>query len=143
VEALRVVIDTNVLTAALLRTEGQNRSVLRACFEDRLKPIVGQTLFLEYEDVLGRPKLFRTSPLDAAERQQLFQSFLGLCEWVPVYYLWRPNLRDEGDNHILELAVAGRAAMIVTNNVADFAGSDLRFPEIRVLNPKNLLKELA
>ena len=83
------------------------------------------------------------SPLDAAERKQLFQSFLGLCEWVPVYYLWRPNLRDEGDNHIVELAVAGGASMIVTNNLADFAGSDLRFPQIRVLGPKNLMKELA
>ena len=138
-----MVIDTNVLTAALLRSEGQNRSVLRACFEDRLKPIVGQSLFLEYEDVPGRDKLFRMSPLDAAERKQLFQSFLGLCEWVPVYYLWRPNLRDEGDNHIVELAVAGGASMIVTNNLADFAGSDLRFPQIRVLGPKNLMKELA
>ena len=136
-------IDTNVLTAALLRSEGQNRSVLRACFENRLKPTVGQSLFLEYEDVPGRDKLFRMSPLDAAERKQLFQSFLGLCEWVPVYYLWRPNLRDEGDNHIVELAVAGGASMIVTNNLADFAGSDLRFPQIRVLGPKNLMKELA
>jgi uncharacterized protein len=143
VEAPRVAIDTNVLTAALLRREGQNRSVLRACFEDRLKPIVGQSLFLEYEDVLGRHRLFRTSPLDADERRQLFQSFLGLCEWVPVYYLWRPNLRDEGDNHIVELAVAGCASTIVTNNVADFAGSDLRFPQIRVLSPKRLLQELA
>ena len=138
-----MVVDTNVLTGALLRREGQNRRVPRACFEDRLKPIVGQALFLEYEDVLGRHELFRASPLDAAERRQLFESFLSLCEWVPVYYLWRPNLRDEGDNHLVELAVAGRASMIVTNNVADFAGSELRFPEIRVLSPKNLLEVLG
>ena len=41
----------------------------------------------------------------------MFHSFLSLCEWVPVYYLWRPNLRDEGDNHLIELAVAGRALL--------------------------------
>jgi putative PIN family toxin of toxin-antitoxin system len=141
--APRVVIDTNVLTGALLRREGQNRGVLRACFEERLKPVVGQALFLEYEDVLGRQSLFRRSPLSAHERRRLFESFLSVCEWVRIYYLWRPNLRDEGDNHILELAVAGGASMIVTNNVADFVGSDLRFPDIRILSPKDLLKELA
>jgi putative PIN family toxin of toxin-antitoxin system len=143
VTAARVVIDTNVLAGALLRREGQNRDVLRACFEDHLKPLVGQALFLEYEDVLGRQHLFRKSPLAPAERLELFEAFLSICEWVQVYYLWRPNLRDEGDNHILELAVAGGASMIVTNNVADFRGSELRFADIRVLSPKTLLKELA
>ena len=141
--APRVVIDTNVLTGALLGREGHNRAVLRACFENRLKPLVGQALFLEYEDVLGRDRLFEKSPLTARERRRFLESFLSLCEWVQVYYLWRPNLRDEGDNHIVELAVAGGARMIVTHNIADFAGSDLRFPAIRILRPRSLLKELA
>ena len=136
-------IDTNVLAGALLRREGQNRDVLRACFQEHLKPLVGQALFLEYEDVLGREQLFRKSPLAASERRRLFEAFLSVCEWVQVYYLWRPNLRDEGDNHILELAVAGGASVIVTNNVADFRGSELRFADIRILSPKILLKELA
>jgi putative PIN family toxin of toxin-antitoxin system len=138
----RVVIDTNVIVGALMRGEGLNRSVLRACFHDLLKPVLGHALFLEYEDVLGRDTLFRGCPLTARERQRLFKSSLGLCDWVQVYYLWRPNLRDEGDNHVLELAVAGDASMIVTNNVRDFAGSDLRFPAIRILSPRNLMKEL-
>lgn len=106
-------------------------------------PLVGHALFLEYEDVLGRKRLFEKSPLNARERQRLFESFLSISEWVQVYFMWRPNLRDEGDNHILELAVAGGASMIVTNNVADFAGPDLRFPDIRVVTHKNLLKELT
>lgn len=139
----RVVIDTNVLVGALLRREGHNRAVVRACFEDRLKPLVGQALFLEYEDVLGRQRLFQKSPLNARERQEFFESFLSLCEWVQVYFLWRPNLRDEGDNHVLELAIAGGASRIVTNNAADFSGSDLHFPDIRVLTPIDILKELA
>jgi predicted nucleic acid-binding protein len=62
---------------------------------------------------------------------------------MQVYYLWRPNLRDEGDNHLVELAVAGAAQVIVTNNVADFQTSELRFPGIRVLRPGDLLKELS
>ena len=138
----RVVVDTNVLTGALLGREGYNRRVLRACLEERWRPIVGQTLFFEYEDVLGRQELFRHSPISAHERQQLLEAFLSVCDWVEVYYHWRPNLRDEADNHVLELAVAGGAAM-VTNNLADFRGSELRFPQVRILSPKESLTELA
>ena len=86
--------------------------------------------------------MFRKSPLSGVERQQFFESFLKVCEWVRIYYLWRPNLRDEGDNHILELAVAGGASIIVTKNTADFEGANLRFPGIRVLSPKDFLKEM-
>jgi putative PIN family toxin of toxin-antitoxin system len=140
-KTVRVVIDTNVLVAALLRREGHNRDALRACFEDRLTALVGQALFLDYEDVLGRQQLFRKSPLNVPERCRLLESFLSVCEWVQVYGLWRPNLRDEDANHILELAIVGAASLIVTNNVSDFGASDLRFP-VRIRRPKNLLKEL-
>jgi uncharacterized protein len=134
----------NVFPEALseLRPEGQNRAVLRACFEEKLQPVLGESLFLEYEEVLGREHLLSKSPLSGFERQTFFEAFLSICEWAPVYYLWRPNLRDEGDNHIVELAVAGAAAMIVTNNIADFRRAELRFPEIKILTPPNALKEL-
>ena len=59
-----------------------------------------------------------------------------------VYYRWRPNLSDEGDNHVLELALAGAAGIIVTTNRADFLGGDLRFPEVKILTPPEFLKEM-
>ena len=103
---------------------------------------MGQALFCEYEDVLGRKELFRDSLLSSPDRQRLFEAFLCVCEWVHVYYGWRPNLRDEADNHLLELAIAGGASAIVTNNVSDFRNSDLRFPQVRVVTPKEFLKEM-
>jgi uncharacterized protein len=109
--------------------------------------MVEQALFLEYEDVMGRNGLFRKSPLKPSERQEFFrqaffEAFLSACHWVKVYYSWRPNLKDEGDNHVLELVVAAGAA-IVTNNMTDFAGSDLRFPDVRVATPSQLLENLS
>ena len=136
-------IDTNMLVAALLRREGRNRMVIRACPDERLTPIIGQALFLEYEDVLGRAELFRKSPLSARERQNFLDAFLSVCKWVQIYYAWRPNLRDEADNHVLELAVAGGAAMIITSNVADFRNAELHFPGVRILTPLELSKELS
>jgi putative PIN family toxin of toxin-antitoxin system len=139
----RAVIDTNVLVGALLRSQSWNRDVIRACFEDRVKPLIGHTLLLEYEDVLGRKHLFDRCPLNAVERGQFLEAFLSICDWVQVYYIWRPNLRDEGDNHLVELAVAGGASMIVTNNTADFAHPDLLFPGLCALRPRELLQGLV
>ena len=48
---------------------------------------------------------------------------------------------DEADNHVLELAIAAGAKVIVTHNLADFVRSELRFPELRILTPAQLLKE--
>jgi predicted nucleic acid-binding protein len=38
---------------------------------------------------------------------------------------------DEADNHIVDLAVAGSAAYIVTQNVRDFTNMELQFPQLK------------
>jgi putative PIN family toxin of toxin-antitoxin system len=136
------VVDTNVLVGTMLGRQGDNGQVVRACLKGVLKPLIGEALFLEYEDVLNRPELFLKSPLSRKERLELFAAFLSACEWVQIYFSWRPNLRDESDNHIVELAFAGGADLIVTNNVRDFKNAELRFPNLRVVAPGELLKEL-
>lgn len=135
-------IDTNILVAALISPEGKNREVLRACLSGRVVPIVGEALFHEYEDLLARP-LMNGSPLTASQRGQLFAAFLSVARWVRVYYLWRPNLPDEADNHLIELALAGSAQNIVTNNTRDLTRGELRFPGIGIRTPGQFLEELS
>jgi len=138
----RVVIDTNVFTAALLSSAGANRRALRACLGGRAKPLMGAALFSEYEDLLARSELMAKSPLTDAERHQLFEAFLSVCEWVRIYFLWRPNLPDEADNHLVELAIAGGADAIVTNNTRDVRRGELSFPHLQVLTPAQFLKTI-
>lgn len=103
---------------------------------------MGFNLFLEYEDVLGRERLFEDCPLSVEERERLFAALAHVSEWRHVYFLWRPNLPDEGDNHLVELAIAGRADTIVTQNVRDFRRGELYFPHIRVLRPAEFVNEM-
>jgi uncharacterized protein len=139
----RLVVDTNVVVGAMLSTDGANRKILRACLERRVQPVVGQALLHEYEDVMARSVLFRKCPLSDSEREELLDAFLSVCEWATVYYSWRPNLPDEGDNHLIELAVAASAHWILTHNVRHFEKTALRFPEIRIARPQTFLKELT
>jgi len=134
-----VVIDTSVFVAALKSPDGAARQVLRLCLNRDLTPIMGQKLFLEFLDVLGRPRLFDSSPANPADRQALFHGFLSVSRWVSVFFLWRPNLPDEGENHVLELAVARSAVAVITHNVSDFAG-DLKFPGLQILTPGQFLR---
>jgi len=104
---------------------------------------MGATLFLEYESLMSRESLFESCLLDAGQREELLNAFLSTCRWTTIYYSWRPNLRDEADNHLIELAVAGGAAAIITKNTRDFQAADLHFPGLRFLRPEELLQEMA
>lgn len=103
---------------------------------------MGAALFSEYEDVMARTSLFIKSRLSPAEREELFDTFLYVCEWTRIYYTWRPNLPDEADNHLVELAVAGAADVIVTRNLRHLRRMELRFPHLRILAPTDLLPEI-
>ena len=103
-------------------------------------PLMGEALYAEYEAVLGRERLFRDCALDERERAALFEAFLSVCRWTRVYFSWRPNVPDESDNHVVELAIAGGATAIVTRNVRDFVRMELRFARLEVLEPAQLLK---
>ena len=135
-----VVLDTNVLVAALLRGGVSARAVVRACLRGQYQPVLGPALLAEYEDILGREDLFVDSVLTVRERDEVFDGLLNRCRWIEVFYAWRPNLPDEADSHLIELGVAAQAGAIVTRNLRDVARGELKFPALRVLTPEQCLE---
>jgi putative PIN family toxin of toxin-antitoxin system len=135
-----VVLDTNIFVGACLGTGACHR-MLASCLRGEHRPLIGAALLAEYEDVLGREQIFRRSRLSRAEREELLDIFLSVCTWTRIYFGWRPNLRDEGDNHLIELAIAGGARAIITRNVRDFVSMELQFPGLAIRTPEDFLKE--
>ena len=99
---------------------------------------VSVALLLEYEATLLR---------HADELKIEAEDALGLVDYIceiatahEIFFLWRPFLRDAGDDLVLEIAVAAGSDAIVTHNVRDFSGVEKL--GIRVRTPKQFLHEL-
>ena len=135
-----IVVDTSVLISALIGQKGPGRKVLRKCLQGKYNPLISNALFLEYEDVSKRQQILDACPLKSEEISELPNASYSTCHWVPIYYLWRPNIVDEGDNFLIELALAGNATHIVTNNIGDFQNAELKFPGLTIVKPERFLR---
>ena len=93
----------------------------------------GPALLAEYE--------YAAASSGVPDWQDFLDASAAVGRWVNIYDLWRPNLRDETDNHLVELGVAGGATAIVTHNVRDLRSGELLFPAVRVLTPAAFLRE--
>jgi putative PIN family toxin of toxin-antitoxin system len=138
--SVKIVVDTNVFIGAILSSQGLNRELIRRCLLGEYQPIMSNALYLEYESVIEREEIIAKCKLDRSKVNELLDGFVSVSEWVYIYYSWRPNLRDEGDNHVIELAIAGNAQIVATNNLKDFRGSELTFPQLQILNPHQIIR---
>ena len=134
---IQVVLDTNLLVAALKSRNGASFQLLRMVGPDApFRPSLSVPLLLEYEMALRRAF--------GAEDPRIEPVLDYLCQVADlreIYFLWRPFLRDPGDEMVLEVAVGAQASRIVTHNVRDFEGVEAKFG-IRVVTPGEFLSEV-
>jgi len=132
---LNIVLDTNVLVAALKSSRGSSFRLLSLVEKDFFVVHVSTTLITEYEAVLKRG----ITVLTAAEIDNVIDFICSRAVLNKIFYLWRPVLKDPGDDFVLELAVKANAA-VVTWNGADFKHA-ARFG-IAVMTPREFLVSL-
>lgn len=93
---------------------------------------------MEYEDLIHRPIWGNHTSLE--QRETLLNALASHCLWTNMYFNWRPNLRDEGDNFLIELAIASGSTAIVTHNLKDLKSGELLFPYFAILTPDMFLE---
>jgi putative PIN family toxin of toxin-antitoxin system len=117
----QVVVDTNVVVAALLSRRGASHRLMRLVGDGRWKMNLSVSLVLEYEQTLKR--LCIGGAMGASDIDGILEFLCASANRRPIFFLWRPLLPDPKDHMVLELAVASRADFIVTFNARDFAAA--------------------
>lgn len=110
----RVVFDTNVIVSALVFEGGTSRSLRTLWQAEDVLPLVSTHTASELVRVLHYPR-FR---LTGEEREELLSEYLPWCETVriPSPPPRTPSCRDPWDVPFLELAIAGRADLLVSGD---------------------------
>jgi putative PIN family toxin of toxin-antitoxin system len=139
---MRCVVDTNVVVSAMRSPRGASAATLVAARAGRITMLANVGLALEWEATCHLAEHQLASGLDAREIGVFVDAVLAMVEPVETHYLWRPMLRDPADEFVLEAAVNGQAAAIVTFNRRDFGDVPATFG-IDVLAPGELLRKLT
>ena len=131
-----IVIDTNVVIAALRSKKGASNKLLSLVGTKKFEIHDSVALVLEYEDVIQR---HRTDIGLSQEDVSVFiDSLCSMARHHKIYFLWRPSLPYANDELLLELSVSARCEYIVTHNIRDFKGTE-KFG-IKAVTPKEFLQ---
>lgn len=128
-----VIVDTNVLVAALLKKGGPNRAALRKVIDPRtpLQICYSSQMVSEYREVLGRRLVASRGLSEQAEA--LLNIVLDAGDEVVPKFLPAIVYPDEKDRPFLEAAVYVDG-IILTNNLKDFP-----YLGVSVIGPEELL----
>src|ERR1700682_805657 len=108
----RVVVDTNVLVSRLLAAESlPGQAVREARRSGRL--LVSEATMYELAEVLARQRLDRY--VTVGERKYFLRQLARIVEFVPIIHVVR-ECRDPKDDKFLEVALNGRADVIITGD---------------------------
>ena len=128
-----------MVVAAMRSPAGASAAILMAARQGLITLLMSVPLAIEYEATCQRAAHRLAAGLSAPEVNRFLDVIVAMAEPVKPRFLWRPQLRDPGDEMVLEAAVNGRAALLVTFNIRHFGATPSRFG-IDVLRPGEALR---
>lgn len=134
----KIVLDTNVLVSALLRSQSVPAFILSLILQGRVTLCVSKDIFAEYRGVLARKK-FRQ--LNQTKVQQLLTILEKQALWVTPQKRFYVIKVDPEDNKFLECAFASQADNLITGNIKHFFMK--RFYHTMILTPREFLELFA
>jgi putative PIN family toxin of toxin-antitoxin system len=138
---VKLVLDTHVMVAAMRSPRGASAEILWAARQGRVVLLASMPLALEHEAVCSRSEHRTAAGLSDREVQVFVTAIVGLAKPVDTHFFWRPQLRDAGDEMVLEVAINGRADALVTFNLRDFGPASTRFG-VATLLPRKAVRRI-
>ena len=133
-------LDTDVVVAAMRSPKGASAELLRRIDGGRATMLLTVALALEYEAICILAEHCLASGLSASQAEIYINGLIRLAEPVRSFFRWRPQLRDPGDELVLEAAVNGQADAIVTFNESHLR--EARSFGIAVIRPGEALRRM-
>jgi putative PIN family toxin of toxin-antitoxin system len=109
---LRVVFDANVVLSALVFTQGRLGWLREHWQSEQCRPLISKSTALELHQVIHYPKFKLPNEL----RLELLSEYLCTCEMVEANPDCTVQCRDAKDQKYLNLALTGRADVLVTGD---------------------------
>ena len=135
-----VTLNTNILYQALKSSKGSSYFILQQIRNRKIQIALSVPVFLEYQDVLTRDKSLEDFELQLNDVQKFLRFIAYISKVYEIFFLLRPNLKDEKDNKIVELAVTSQSDYLITSNIRDFKKAELKFDQLRIITPGNFVK---
>jgi putative PIN family toxin of toxin-antitoxin system len=139
---MKIVMDTDVVVAAMRSTSGASAELLRRVRRQEIAMAASVSLFMEYEAVCSRPEHLQAAGLTRDQLGVFLDGLAYLVQPVEVHFLWRPQLRDPADELVLEAAVNASADALLTFNQKHFATVSQKF-HLQVVQPGPFLRSLS
>ncbi|MEZ4860778.1 MAG: putative toxin-antitoxin system toxin component, PIN family [Caldilineaceae bacterium] len=137
----RIVLDTDVIIAGMRSPKGASAAILDAAYSGRVLLLVSVALALEYEAKCTLSEHYRAAGITRQDALNFVDAIVALAEPVKQYYFWRPQLRDPGDEMVLETAINGGADMVVTFNLRDYGKAPQQFG-IALFQPREAIRRI-
>ncbi len=113
---IHVVLDTNVLVAAVISPTGPNAQVFTLITDDKIRPYITTAVAEEYDRVFEYPHLQHLDRRRSANVRRLLRAAA-----IKVKSRGRLKISEhEDDNRIYECAKAAKADYIITENTKHF-----------------------
>lgn len=129
----RIVVDTNVFISAVVLIESHPRKIVNKALAEGILLFSDKTMS-ELAEVLFRSKFDRY--IGRKEREAFLNELVGVAELIPIVQVIR-ECRDPKDDKFLEVALNGRADLIITGDADLLALHPWR--EIAIVSPKDYL----
>jgi putative PIN family toxin of toxin-antitoxin system len=136
---IQVVLDTNVLVAALRSKRGAASQLVRGLLQGQWQLNVSNPLVLEYEAVLKRSEM--SEFISIAEADEFVDALCSVAINHRIFFLWRLMVRDPDDAFVFELAIKANIDYLITFNTNDFPlASEFG---VKLVTPREFLEDVG
>jgi uncharacterized protein len=133
---MKVVLDSNILLVAIGK-RSRFKPIWDAFINGEYQLIVCDEVIYEYEEILQQ----HSAPGVAAIMTELFIESPQVI-YQQIYYSWNMIKGDPDDNKFFDIAVAGNADYLVTNDAHFNVVKQASFPTVKIITADEFLEIL-